>query len=112
MRTYFIVIIYFLLLLLAANTVYAEPDLFGEYNAAIRKKADAKTVNVYNAWGNNMANMIEEGIKDGIVIDGTSNKGLGNVYINKNANVGTVINNTNIQGTTVINKKNTSTNRW
>ena len=104
----------FLVIFLAENFSYAENiDMFGDYYKSIRGKADAKVVNVYSVWGDNMANLIERGSRDGIVIKGEGDyaggkihsDGLGNVTIDKHANVGPVINKPKIKDSTVIIKK-------
>ena len=68
-----------------------------------------KTTEIYEAWGTNMAELIESGHKEGIVID-TENysngkvhaDGVGNIVVDKNANTGTIINNSEIKNSTVI----------
>lgn len=92
---------------LAAN---AEEDIFADYNKDMSKPADANVVGVYDAWGNNMAHRIKNGYSEGVVIDGAGDyadgkvhvDGMGNVVIDKNANVGPVINQTDLNNSTVI----------
>ncbi|SDG04986.1 hypothetical protein [Desulfovibrio legallii] len=96
--------------ILAAQPVAAEEDIFADYNKDMSKPADANVMGVYDAWGNNMAHRIKNGYSDGVVIDGPGSyadgavraDGLGNVVIDKNANVGPVINQTDINNSTVI----------
>lgn len=102
-------------LLLSANPVFAEDekDIFADYNADIRKSADAKASNVYNAWGENMANLISSGLRDGIVVDGAGSyangkvqaDGVGNINVAKGANVGTLINKTTLKNSIISNQK-------
>ena len=93
-----------------------EKDIFADYNADLRKTADAKVNNVYNAWGDNMAKLIESGYRDGIVVEGPGTygnghvhvDGAGNVVVDKHANVGTIVNKSKFQNTNVIIKKDTN----
>ena len=88
---------------------YAEENPHAEYMYDIRTPANAKTTEIYEAWGTNMAELIESGHKEGIVID-TENysngkvhaDGVGNIVVDKNANTGTIINNSEIKNSTVI----------
>lgn len=96
----------------------AEEDIFADYNKSIQKPADAKTTNVYEAWGENIANMINSGYRDGVVVDGPGDygngkiraDGVGNVLIDKNANVGPVINQTDVKNSTIVIQQNKK--RW
>ncbi len=98
--------------------VQAEDDPYAEYLSDIRKEADAQVKSVYNAWGNNMAYRISNGLADGIVIEGEGDyadgkihaDGVGNVVIDKDAIVGPIINRTDISNTTVI--MNPNRNKW
>ena len=103
------------------STAIAEEDLFGEYRADMRKDADAKDTNVYKAYGENMANLIESGRKEGIVITGEGEwadgkvhaDGAGNVVVDKDANVkGPIINKTKIENTTVIIKDSSNRSKY
>lgn len=88
----------------------ADEDLFGDYRKDLAKDAEAKSVNVYNAWGDNMANLIESGAREGVVIDGSGSyaggkiksDSVGNVQIDRYANVGPVINKTTLNNTLLI----------
>lgn len=98
--------------------VFAEEDIFADYNKSVQKPADAKANNVYQAWGENMANMINSGYRDGVVVDGEGSyaggkvraDGVGNVVVDKNANVGPVINRTDVNNSTIIIQP--KQNRW
>lgn len=99
-------------------TLIAEEDIFADYNKSVQKPADAKVTNVYEAWGENMANMINSGYRDGVVVDGPGEygngkiraDGVGNVLIDKNANVGPVINQTDVKNSTIVIQQNKK--RW
>lgn len=100
----------FFLLLCGAMPVFAEEDPLASYQEDINKAADADTVTVYDAWGNNMAHRIKRGYADGVVVDGSGEyangkvhvDGLGNVTVEKGANVGPIINQTDIANSNVI----------
>lgn len=91
-----------------------DEDPFGDYLHDINKPAEANAINVYQAWGNNMAHRIKNGYSDGIVIDGPGEyangaikvDGLGNVVVDEDAIVGPIINNTELRNTTVITNPN------
>ena len=91
----------------------ADEDIFADYNAAMQKPAEANATNVYNAWGDNMANMIESGYRDGVVIRGEGEyaggkvhaDGVGNVVVDRHANVGPIVNKPKIENSTVVIKK-------
>lgn len=104
-----------------AHAVRAEEeDLFADYYKDTRKSADARVTNVYSAWGENMANLIKQNHRDGVVIDGKGEyadgkihaDGVGNVIVDKNANVGPVINKTEIKNSTVVIKRDHNRNNW
>jgi len=88
----------------------AQEDIFADYKNDMRKPAESRAANVYRAWGDNMAVHIEKGVKDGIVIDGAGSyaggkvnaDGVGNVTVDKGANVGPIINKTEIKNSPVI----------
>lgn len=102
------IILFFIIL--QPGSVFAGEDCFAAYQSDLEKEAGAKVTSVYDAWGNNMANMIKSGHKSGIVIDSAGDyadgkihvDGLGNVVVDKNANVGPIINQSEINNTTVI----------
>ena len=107
--------------LLPLSAVHAEEDIYADYNADVRKPADAKANKVYSAWANNMAYQIEHGNKDGVVINGEGDyadgkvhaDGVGNVKVDKNANVGPIVNKTEIENSTVIIQKDEKKrSRW
>lgn len=95
-----------------------EKDIFADYNTDMRKHADAKAENVYNAWGDNMANLIQSGYRDGVVIEGEGSykdgkiraDGAGNVVVDKFTNVGSIVNKPKFQNTTVIFKGDSKNN--
>ena len=96
-----------------AHAAPPAPDLFAGYNEQINSEADAKAVNVYDAWANNMEYLIRHKVKDGIVVDGAADTdqyasdGLGNITVKEGAKVGTIINKQNIEDSIVIiNNKN------
>lgn len=104
-----------------SSPVYAEDeDIFADYTKDMRKNAKSNATNVYNAYGDNMANMIESGYRDGVVVKGEGSyaggkvkaDGVGNVFVDKHANVGPVINKSKIQNSTVIFKNNSKKNNW
>ncbi|MBQ7607345.1 MAG: hypothetical protein IJU76_05185 [Desulfovibrionaceae bacterium] len=107
---------------LSAGLVYAEDekDLFADYYADIRKSADAKTANVYNAWGENMSHLIESGLRSGTVVTGEGNyaggkvraDGVGNINVDKYANVGPIINKTKVENSSVIVNNSGTARRW
>lgn len=80
--------------------------------ANLLKMPDPQATNMYSAWGANMANMIEHGVKEGVVVkkegeyaDGKIKvDGVGNVAVEDGARVnGPIINMMEIEsGTTVI----------
>ncbi len=92
------------------NAAADDEDIFAEYNKTIQKPADAKVTNVYDSWGENMANMIESGYRDGVVIESQGSyangkirvDGVGNVLVDKNANVGTIINKMGIDNSNIV----------
>lgn len=97
--------------LLCAGICHAAPpapDLFGEYNKQINYEADAKATAIYDAWSNNMENLIRNRIKEGIIVEGVadtekySSDGVGNITIKEGAEVGTIINKTNTENSTII----------
>lgn len=95
---------------LASPAFSEEKDIFADYNADINKHADAKASSVYNAWGENMANMIQSGYRDGVVINGAGSyaggkvqaNGVGNINVARGANMGPIINNTKLDGSTIV----------
>ena len=104
-------ILLFTLVILFAGVSHAAPpapDLFAGYSKEINSEADAKAVNVYNAWANNMKNLIKKGAKDGIVVDKAADTdqytsdGLGNVTVKEGAKVGTIIVDIPIEDSTII----------
>ena len=103
-----------------AVTAVAAEDIFSDYYRDTRKPAEANATNVYNAWGENMANLIESGARDGVVVDGAGDyaggkikvDGVGNIIVEKNANVGPVINKTKIKDSTIIIKNDSGKNKW
>lgn len=110
---YYLLPIYFACILTVgsfSSVLAADENIFGDYAKDLNKEAEAKSTNVYNAWGDNMANMIEKGARDGVVINGSGSyaggkiksDGLGNIAIERGANVGPVINKTTIKDSTVI----------
>ncbi|WP_458400162.1 hypothetical protein [Mailhella sp.] len=107
LKTLFISICCVLLTELACAAPPA-PDLFADYNSQINSEADAKAVNVFEAWAGNMEYLIRHKVKDGIVVDGAADTdqytsdGLGNITIKEGAKVDTIINNQRIENTTVI----------
>lgn len=113
MKRYLCIMI-FVLLSSTAVSVSAEEDPLAEYQQEINKPADADVINVYDAWGNNMVHRIKRGYADGVVVDGAGEyadgkvkvDGLGNVAIDKGANVGPVINQTEINNSNVIIQNN------
>ena len=115
---FFTIVCFFVVLCPLANA--EDEDIFADYNKAMRKTAESNTTNVYNAYGDNMANMIESGYRDGIVVKGSGSfaggkvkaDGLGNVFVDKHANVGPVINKSKIQNSTVILKNDAKKNNW
>ena len=105
------IIIYFILiaLFLSARTVYAEENPHLDYMADINTPANAKTNSLYEAWGENMSELIESGRREGIIIDNenyTDGKvhvdGVGNIVVDKNANTGAIVNNSEIKNSTII----------
>lgn len=99
-----------LTMLVGSSAMAMDEDPMAEYTRDINKPADANTNNVYNAWADNMAHRIKNGYADGVVIDGEGDyadgkihaDGLGNVYVDKNANVGPIINQTEIDNSNII----------
>ena len=97
-------------ILMTPNVSKADEDIFADYKNDMRKPAESRAANVYRAWGDNMAVHIEKGVKDGIVIDGAGSygggkvtaDGVGNVTVDKGANVGPIINKTEIKNAPVI----------
>ncbi|WP_206214262.1 hypothetical protein [Desulfovibrio sp. ZJ369] len=96
--------------LIGTGVSVAEEDIFADYKNDMRKPAESRATNVYKAWGDNMAAHIEKGVKSGIVIDGAGSygggkvraDGVGNVTVDKGANVGPIINKTEIKNSPVI----------
>ncbi|WP_165071834.1 hypothetical protein [Desulfovibrio sp. ZJ200] len=89
--------------------IYAEENPHLDYMADINTPANAKTNSLYEAWGENMAELIESGRKEGIIIDNENYSdgkvhadGAGNIVVDKNANTGAIINNSEIKNSTVI----------
>ena len=87
-----------------ARTVYAEENPHLDYMADINTPANAKTNSLYEAWGENMSELIESGRREGIIIDNenyTDGKvhvdGVGNIVVDKNANTGAIVNNSEIK---------------
>ncbi len=88
----------------------ADEDIFAEYKTDMQRPAESNTTNVYKAWGDNMAVHIENGIKDGIVVNRAGSyaggkvhsDGVGNVTVDPGANVGPIINDTEIRNSPVI----------
>lgn len=106
-----------LVLVIFAETCYALPpnqDLFSDYNKQINSEADAKSINVYDAWANNIENLIRTKHKKGIIVeeaietDQYISDGLGNITIKEGADVGTVINKTNTENSTIVINNNNS----
>ena len=93
-------------------------NIFADYTSDIRKPADAKANNVYNAWGDNMANLIESGYRDGVVVTGEGDyakgkvraDGAGNIVVDKYANVGPIINKPNFSNTNIVIRKDPNKN--
>ena len=123
MKQYFIrpAIVLCGMLFLASSAALAEDDLFGEYRADMRKDADATAANVYNAYGENMAELIKSGRREGIVVTGEGEwadgkvraDGAGNVVVDKDANIkGPIINKTKIENTTVIIKDSSNRSKY
>ena len=105
-------IIFLILLgLFVANTpCNAAEDLFADYKKSLQKPAEAHAVEIYNAWSENLTNMIESGYTDGVVIEGEgkykngkveANK-FGVVEVDKYANVGPIINKSTFKNSTII----------
>lgn len=116
MRYIFIFTVIALASFFSCAMAHADENIFGDYNKDIQKPAEANATNVYNAWGDNMANLIESGYRDGVVIDGEGEyaggkvraDGVGNVVVDKNANIGPIINKTEIKDSTVIIKRDST----
>ena len=94
---------------LPSRLIYAEENPHLDYMADINTPANAKTNSLYEAWGENMAELIESGRKEGIIIDNENYyngkvqaDGVGNIVVDKNANTGAIINNSEIKNSTVI----------
>lgn len=111
---------FFIILFSNSNTSFADDDkdIFSDYHTDIQKPADAKATNVYNAWGDNMAKLIESGYRDGVVIDGPGEyaggkvyaDGAGNVIVRKDAHVGPIINKPKFENTNIIIKRDSNNN--
>lgn len=120
MNTIFRMAVATVFFLISVNPAMADEDIFSDYNAAIQKPAEANAVNVYNAYSDNLANMIEHGFRDGVVIDGAGSyaggkvhaDGVGNVQVDRGANVGPIINQTQMKNSTVIIKKDAERSKW
>lgn len=113
MKTYSFIMT-FVLMCCYAGSASAEEDPLAEYQQEINKPADANTINIYDAWGNNMAHRIKNGYAEGVVVDGEGEyaggkvrvDGLGNVTVDKGANVGPIINQTDINNSNIIIQNN------
>lgn len=107
-------IIAFVLMYCSAVSASAEEDPLADYQHEINKPADANTINIYDAWGNNMAHRIKHGYAEGVVVDGEGEyaggkvkvDGLGNVTVDRGANVGPIINQTDINNSNIIIQNN------
>lgn len=116
----FMVVAVIFCLLPAVPAQAADDDLFKDYNAAIQKPAEANATNVYNAYADNLANMIESGYRDGVVIKGEGSyaggkvhaDGVGNIMVGRGANVGPIVNQTKLQNSTVVIKMDAQKNKW
>ena len=116
-----IILLIFICSIFMVTNSYAAPqapDLFSEYNKQINSEADAKSIEIYNAWADNMENLIEHKKRKGIVVHGKeetdkySSDGLGNIIIKEGANIGTIINKTDIEDSTVILSNGNDGNRF
>ena len=105
------IIVFLLVIIMPSYMCHAAPpapDLFAGYNKQIHSEADAKNTNIYDAWSNNMENLIRNKIKKGIIVEGAADTdqyrsdGIGNITIKNGAKIGTIINKTTTEDSTII----------
>lgn len=76
---------------IVASNAHADEDPYAAaiqgYHSDRLKKADAQTINVYDAWADNMAHLIESGSRPGKVIDSNDASGTGNLTIGRGAKI-------------------------
>jgi len=94
---------------LLVNTISAEENPHSDYMVDINTPANSNTNSLYEAWGENMSELIESGRKEGIIIDNENYSGgkvhvdgVGNIVVDKNANTGAIVNNSEIKNSTII----------